>query len=362
MDVADTFLSAKQPDDNFGASRTLKIGNGNIGLLQFGQLNRAIVRGSQITDVKLVLHPVPGRFPENTIVELRRMKSEWRDGGSDGTPLYWTATFNAAMSSTRGNAVKWQTNGAQGDSDRLAKPSVIQLTSEGYNPSTNTWTITGPGLLADVRYWFGKQYRNDGWQLVAKSPKECDIYSSDELEKSLRPELVVTFIPLLTEGDRKGIDLNVTFISRTPRYLRYHDDGVKSYERKAFRDDNPGIMKFPVNGDTPKFPAKGETMTYTATIKNSGFEAYYGALDYVWRYNGAVIKQGTMGVSLKPEATKSSNLKSTPTTRFPKSRRTTTPNPNISRLEPGSIGLRKNLIGLPTNTSTPMGAMRLRII
>lgn len=306
MDTADTTLDARHPNDNFGASRTLRLSPGqrNVLLIQFGQLNRAIGRGGRITDVKLILHPVPGRFTRDTDINITRMTTEWRDGGADGKPMYWTATWNAALSSTKGNAVKWSGPGASGALDRRSKPSVSTSTSVGYNAATNTWTITGPGLLEDVRYWFGHQYRNFGWAVEMRDPKPArgpvEVYSSEEMDKSLRPELVVTYEPLLTEGERKGVDLNVTYIARTPRYLRYHDDGVTSYERKRYRDDNPGIMKFPVNKDTKKWPAKGEILTYTAHVKNSGFETFSGPVEWEWRYNGALLKKGVRNLTMKP--------------------------------------------------------------
>ena len=307
FDVMDTTLDSRHPSENFGASKTLRLepGQSNVILLQFGQLNRAIVRGSRITDVKLILHPVPGRYTKDVKIAIYRITSDWRDGGADGKPMYWTATYNAAFSSSRGNAVLWGKPGARGASDRLPKPSLVTNTSVGYNKATNTWVITGPGLLKDVAYWFGKQYRNYGWAIEMAEPNtargQVHVFSSDTMEKDLHPELVVTYEPLLNEGTRKGVDLNVTFISRTPRYLRYHDDGVHSYERKRYRDDNPGIMKYPVNKDTKKWPDKGELMTYTAHIKNSGFDTYSGAVDWVWTYNGKVIAKGTDQVTLKPE-------------------------------------------------------------
>lgn len=301
MDSADTYLSPDQPNANFGASHSLRLGKGNTILLQFGQLNRAIVRGSKILSAKLILHPVPGRFPEDVAVKVYRIAREWRDGGADGDPMYWTATFSSAMSSPKANAVKWQAPGASGAADRLTNPSAKQLTSEGYSQASNSWTVEGDGITKDVAHWFGKQYRNYGWAIVTSGNKRLDFFSSDQMVKELRPELVVEYQPLMTEGEHKGIDLNVTFIERTPRYLRYHDDGVKAYERKPYRDDNPGIMKYPQNGGTQKFPKKGDMMTYTAHVKNSGFQSYTGPLEYVWRYNGSVIEKGTKTVSLKPE-------------------------------------------------------------
>ncbi len=133
--------------------------------------------------------------------------------------------------------------------------------------------------------------------MISICNKGCTSYFLSDFH----PELVITFEPLVGEGEHKGVDLNVTFIARTPRYLRYHDDGVKSYERKPFRGDMPGIMKYPLNGGTKKWPARGEMLTYTAHVKNSGFETYSGPLDWQWTMNGKVISKGTMKVNLAPE-------------------------------------------------------------
>jgi len=307
MDAADTTLDARHPDDNFGGSRTLTLspGESDTVLLRFGQLNRAISRRATITDVKLVLHPVAGRFTRDVPVVIRRMQTEWRDGGADGRPMYWTATHNAAMGSDRGNAIAWQRPGARGAADRRNTPSLLTNTSVGYNPATNTWTITGPGLLDDVRYWFDRQHRNFGWALEMSEPLKAlgpvELHSSDVMEKALRPELVVTFTPDLTEGPREGVDLNVAFISRTPRYLRYNDNGVTTYERKRYRDDNPGIMKFPDNEKTKKWPDVGEVLTYTAHVKNSGSDRYRGPVDWIWTWNGKTLTRGTLQVDLAPE-------------------------------------------------------------
>lgn len=307
MDAADTTLDSRHQDENFGAAKTLTLepGQKNVVLIEFGQLNRAIDRRANITDVKLILHPVPGRYTRDVDIAVQRMSTEWRDGGADGHPMYWTSTWNQALSSPRKNAVAWDKPGAQASADRRETASLETSTSVGYSAATNTWTITGPGLLDDVRYWFGREYRNFGWGIKMRTPDSArgpvQVYSSDVMEQDLRPELVVTFEPMLNEGEQKGVDLNVAFISRTPRYLRYHDDGVNSYERKPYRNDNPGIMKFPLNGDTQKWPSKGEILTYTATIKNSGFEAYRGPVEWEWRYNGRTLKHGVKQIDLGPE-------------------------------------------------------------
>lgn len=310
MDVADTTLDSARPDRNFGGSKTLwlKRGQNNKILLQFDQLNRAIWRGSRIVDAYLVLYPVPGQFAKDTRVNLHRMTTEWRDGGADGAPMYWTATHQASHSSPRNNAIRWHAPGASGARDRLSTPSHHQNSSDGYDPASNRWVLRGEGLLRDVRYWFERQHRNFGWSIELEDPKKAhgdlQFYSSETMEKSLRPTLVVTFEPLMSEGIREGIDLNVTFISRTPRYLRYNDNGRTTYERQPFRRDRPGIMKFPDFEKEQKWPKPGDRMTYTAHVKNSGFAPYRGKLDYLWRYNGTVIEQGTVEVNLAPEQTR----------------------------------------------------------
>lgn len=309
MDAADTYLSASAPGLNFGAARTLRLqpGADDAILLQFGQLNRAIWRGSKITGAALILHPMPGRFPRGVKIEVRRVQREWRDGGADGAPMYWTATHQASMSSPRGNAIRW--NGAK---DACAEPSLIASTSAGYDPALNAWRLSGPGLLRDVQQWFERWYTNWGWRIAVADPKThrhlLEFGSADQLEGAFRPELVITYEPLLDEGTIDRPDLNVTFISRTPRYLRYHDDGVRSYERKRYRDDNAGIMKFPVNADTQKWPDKGQPMTYTATIKNSGAARFTGKARFTWKLNDRVLKQGVADLELAPDMTTTESI------------------------------------------------------
>ena len=309
MDAADTVLSERHADDNFGASRTLRLSPNrrDVMLIQFGQLNRAIWRGATIKRVRLNLHPVDGRFPRDTEVAVYRVLREWRDGGADGEPMRWTATYRHAMSPSTADGIAWAAPGGRGEGDRAPQPSLIQNTSTGYNADTNTWTLEGPGLLKDVQDWFGRWYTNWGWAIEVRDPSRqrlpLEFYSSDAMERTVRPELIVEFEPLMTEGEKVGPDLNVTFISRTPRYLRYHDDGVNSYVRRRFRDDNPGIMKFPLNADTQKWPGKGDMMTYTATIKNSGFETYDGPAQATWTLNGRVLRQERLALNLPPEAT-----------------------------------------------------------
>jgi hypothetical protein len=309
MDAADTWLSARRPDDNFGAARALRLtaGQRDAMLLQFGQLNRAIWRGATIRRVRLNLHPVAGRFPRGTEVAVYRVLREWRDGGADGAPMPWTATYRAAMSPSTAGPVLWAAPGARGAADRAARPSLVASTSEGYNPLTNTWTLEGPGLLGDVREWFGRWYRNWGWAIVVRHPEsqrtDLEVYSGDSMVREVRPELIVDYEPLLTEGVKDGPDLNVTFISRTPRFKRYHDDGQTSYVRRRFRDDNPGIMKFPVNADTQKWPERGDMMTYTATIKNSGFDPYEGPAMATWTLNGRVLRRERITLDLAPAET-----------------------------------------------------------
>lgn len=308
MDVQDTTLDAARPGANFGAAQalTLAAGRRDRVLVKFGQLNRAVWRGSQVLSARLILHPVPGRFGPNVRLRLSRMSADWREGGADGEVQYWTSTWNSAFSSPRGNRVAWHLPGASGREDRRLRPTGSWDTSVSVDAATGALVLQGSGLTEDVRSWLARQYRNHGWVLEMVDPtgakQPLSFYSSECMDKRLRPALEVTFAPTEGEGEARGVDLNVTYIERTPRFLRYHDDGETAYARKPFRSDNPGIMTRPLNGATQKWPKPGQLLTYTAHIKNTGFDRYAGPLDYAWTYNGKRIAGGTTAVNLPPEA------------------------------------------------------------
>jgi len=76
------------------------------------------------------------------------------------------------------------------------------------------------------------------------------------------------------------VDLDVTFIERTPRYNRYcliYQDGIPSH---CSGTENQ-----------KRWPSVGESVTYTAHIKNKGM-VESGVFDYQWMENGVVVANG----------------------------------------------------------------------
>lgn len=85
-----------------------------------------------------------------------------------------------------------------------------------------------------------------------------------------------------------GIDLDVTFISRTPKYKSYC---------VAYSWDSPGQPGIPTlcpgTEDEQRWPAPGEVVTFTAHIANKGTQAS-PAFAYRWEIDGAEVASGVL--------------------------------------------------------------------
>ena len=88
--------------------------------------------------------------------------------------------------------------------------------------------------------------------------------------------------PQSTLARPAGIDLDVTTISRTPRYQRYE---------VWYTPQNTPYLRPGTEGDQ-RWPAPGEAVTFTAHIVNKGTVAS-GPFDFVWRIDGAGVLSGT---------------------------------------------------------------------
>lgn len=91
-------------------------------------------------------------------------------------------------------------------------------------------------------------------------------------------------------------DLDVTFISRTPRYERLR----VSYHKRAdglIGDVKPYLTE--EEQQKKRWPAEGEIVTFTAHVKNHG-EVAVNAFDYFWAINGAIVETG-IGKPLLPD-------------------------------------------------------------
>lgn len=309
MDVQDTHIARATPDLNFGGAATLTIRDpADAILIAFRQLNRAVPVGSTVQAVELQLHPA-GEIDEDAAVALYRVTLPWRDGHSDGARQSFAATYNDRFAGEGVHRRPWSEPG--GAADRAAEPSVAGRLGEFWDPQRRAFVFRGPGLVADVRAWLGRHFQNHGWMLTVQPGTRLAgplaLVSSDVVQVGdpagfTRPALRIVYEPKpLAQLARPALpDLDVTYIERSPRFTRYHDNGVTSYERKMFRTDNVGIMKRPDYADEPKWPAAGQAVTFTAHVKNAGPRPVAGPVSYRWLLNDRVVGEGRFEGGLAP--------------------------------------------------------------
>lgn len=111
-------------------------------------------------------------------------------------------------------------------------------------------------------------------------------------------------------------DLQVVTIERTPRFPRYapwYEDhtaidpgGFGPYWYSAAMGLSEGQTS-----ETPRWPAPGTTVTYTATIRNRGTNTWSGALPSEWSVDGVPLGGSSAPLTLAPGATASFTLQRT---------------------------------------------------
>ncbi len=112
---------------------------------------------------------------------------------------------------------------------------------------------------------------------------------------------------------RNETDLHVLYIERTPRYPRYaplytyytitDPSGFGPYGFTAATGLGQGQT-----GAPQRFPEVGDTVTYTAHIRNRGTTTVPGPLNGTWRYDGDVIGVPVMAESLAPGQSTSTSI------------------------------------------------------
>lgn len=83
-------------------------------------------------------------------------------------------------------------------------------------------------------------------------------------------------------------DLDVAYISRTPRYKKYITKDLAKLDPKD--EENPKQL-LDQDEKTKRWPDKGELLTFTAVVKNPG-DAPTGAADYKWYFDGKEVASG----------------------------------------------------------------------
>jgi hypothetical protein len=108
--------------------------------------------------------------------------------------------------------------------------------------------------------------------------------------------LLQSFLPNVVQvahaSPPSGVDLDVTYISRTPRYSKYRVD----YDGYG----NPYLLSGTENDK--RWPDVNETVTYTAHVINKGTTSFTGSVTYQWKVDGSVVSSGTYNTSLASAA------------------------------------------------------------
>lgn len=105
--------------------------------------------------------------------------------------------------------------------------------------------------------------------------------------------LVLAFVPCvsaLAGPPPSRCDLDVAYISRTPRYDRYNVTWVNGYDPRDWGNGRPFL--FGDESSKQRWPAAGETVTFTAVVKNPG-KANAPASSYKWYFDGVQVAAGT---------------------------------------------------------------------
>ena len=298
MDVEDTYIAADRPDANFGRSERLIIADPEHDkiLIAFRQLYRAIPPDMQIKNVELLLVP-DGEIDRDAVIELRRVLLPWRDGASDGEYPACATTYRDRFTGDGDFRRPWTTAG--GDADCAAEPSFTGSLASLWDADRQAFVISGPGLAADVTEWLGRYYRNYGWMISVKSGHKptapLKFFASDVLEEAHRPALRIVYDHPAKRvlKPRHLPDLDVTYIERTPRFMRYNDNGRTTYFRRDFHGDRPGVMIDPDYDEYQKHPREGDLVVFVAHVKNASDEPYHGPLSYRWTVNDRVVLECT---------------------------------------------------------------------
>lgn len=105
--------------------------------------------------------------------------------------------------------------------------------------------------------------------------------------------LIVVFIVAPGSVFCEWVDIDVSYISRSPRYWRYD----VRYTYTNCRESN--IYLYPGTETNKRWPDPGETVTYTGRVINRG-ESPLASFDYMWKVDGATVDSGAYTGNLLP--------------------------------------------------------------
>jgi hypothetical protein len=224
--IADTTLSERYPENNFGAmlsfnSGTTQNSNYNRGLLRF-DLAGALPPGAQIISATLTLEVVgePNEeFPEARF-NLHRLLVPWGEGNKTNPPFgglgvgspatadeaTWTHRF-AFTTNT------WSQPGATAPVDYVSTISS-GVTLGGVDQSPYTIPNTAQ-LVADLQLWLDQPATNHGWALVCQQETvkfTARRFASRE-DPENAPELEIHYLasPNLKISQTNAVEIQLTF-------------------------------------------------------------------------------------------------------------------------------------------------------
>lgn len=283
----DTTLLRDNPERSSGQGGLLTVGRGKRTLIRFGDLRRAIPPNARIVSARMTLGV---EFVTSAgEVTLSRFGARWNEGAGIGErqpiPPDYSTSWNWQFFAADDRGKRWNAGGQKHVAAQAsAKVSFSQDVSE----------LIFPGLEKDVQDFYDKWYMNHGWALDSNT----DISFASSQSATRRPRLEITYEIV---GEKRGADLSVISIERTPEYERYDNRG-DAYVRKEVDGHESGVMMNPGSADKQKWPQDGEEVTYTAIVKNVGAVRAEGFI-FEWLVTDDVRQKGDHTAPLEPGAT-----------------------------------------------------------
>lgn len=280
----DTTLARQTPNGSFGQGTLLTASPEHRILIRFGDLERALGPSRRVASAKLVLTVVTVERPGRLI--LKRFGAPWFEGagmsGTEGDGMNTTWSHQLHHPAMK---MPWRNGGTQFDAQSISAQVEVSQAAE---------RIEITGLENDVQAMYEKWYDNHGWVIEFTGSA---VFESAQAVSG-KPTLVITTEPAAAPS---GPDLSVTYIQRTPEYLRYDPTG-DAYVRMNVDGHESGVMMHPGNADTQKWPREGERVTYTAVVKNVG-DAPAEGFSFVWSKDWRETERGSVRRTIAPGET-----------------------------------------------------------
>lgn len=256
--VEDATLDSSQAEANLGGLAYLNGGPGKTILIRFGDLRRALGSNRRIVSAKLELTSTGPDSPR--LSSASNVLVDWNEGpafvvsfrsprnGATAAPLAATYRYRRAGK----DPSLWQGIGCSGLGDAATLTGAA-----GASKEQGVFEVSG--IEAAIQRTYDSPFDNGG--IALRFETNCEFFSSQAPEG--RPRLIVTTEPAATTGR----DASVTLISRSPWPQPTPAVSGPTVEQDGRR------FELPPGSPPGPWPADGELITYTATVKNVGKEA-----------------------------------------------------------------------------------------